>query len=197
MRGKPEQGNGLLEHESPLYPPVQVLHDLTHRNGGEQTAQRSACSQDVCVRYLVEGHEYRGKDAVQADGDGKCQPNLFHTERPRHDARRIVHSQVSGCGRHTCREHDKSQVDAHTQHTPYYGTGAYAEAFAQVFSCTDAQAQQFTQRRKNGKFQEAHHHAVCGIERLIACIQAVGYKERREQSRDNHDEVEVGAFHDY
>ena len=73
MCRKPEQGYRLLEHELPLYTPIQSLHNLAHRYGTEQATQGTTGHQDMRVGDFVERHEHGRKNTVHGNGDGKSQ----------------------------------------------------------------------------------------------------------------------------
>ena len=55
--------------------------------------------------------------------------------------------------------------------------GQYAESPAGIYSRRDAQAYHFPKGREDGKLDEAHHHAVLRIERMVKAEYRLTYKK--------------------
>ncbi len=167
---KPEERDGLLEHEFPLHFPVQVLDNLTHLNRTDETSQRTAIAQNMRVGHLVQGHEDRTEGGVHHHRYGECQQHLLPRQRSGKYAGRIVHTEIGGKGRYSIREDHESKVNPHAEESPHEGVRQDAEPLEIIFTCADAQSQQLAHRGKHGKLQKTHHHSMLGIERHIERI---------------------------
>ena len=136
-----------------------------------------------------------GEDGVHRDGDGQGQQHLLHGEGTSHQFCGMRHAQVAGKGGHAGGEDHEGHVDAHAEDAPHHGARQYAEAGLQVAARADAQAQQLAQGGEDAELQEAHHHAVRGVERLITPVECVTQEEREEQGHHNQQKNKVFLFH--
>ena len=60
----PEERDGLLEDEAPLYIPIEVADKTTHRDWGDEGFERATTLGDMRIRNLMEGHKDGRKEGV-------------------------------------------------------------------------------------------------------------------------------------
>lgn len=184
MGREPEKRYCLLENESPLHPPVQVGHNLTHVDRREESPQGSTRLENMRVRDLVQGHEDRGKNGVHGNGDAEGHKDFRPGERFPHHGLGVLHTHGLQEDGYPAGKYRHGQFHSQAQQSPDESPGQYAESRTVVHARADAQADALAQGGKDSELHETHDHPVLGIERLVERVHGIG-KEKREQAKDH------------